>query len=167
MTHARHGCYLIPKRYVCLGTKRTLSEKPGTMDKSARSRTKRTNEEGRRRPTGLGHPAPIPDIRPLGATAVARALQQTSYRRRTSGRPPGHPARAARTSGARPEIRHLPTEHHSNLTDLGRTSGPQARTSGTLMNRRTSGLEPGHPARRPRNFGPLAHLPPPFRPNLY
>ena len=92
--HVRHGCYLMQGHYTCLGTKETLSEMLGMMDKSPSTRMKEHDERNRRKATGPGHPAPE-DVNNSSSPA-AEVLQAPDIRRqpRTSdaSRRPGHPA---------------------------------------------------------------------------
>ena len=110
-TCATYGCYLMQGHYTCLGTKETLSEMLGMMDKSPSTRMKEHDERNRRKATGPGHPAPpaSPDIRhqpgnpaPIterpeaGSRQPGHPAQRLDIQRlgkaRTSGPSPGHPA---------------------------------------------------------------------------
>ena len=109
--HVRHGCYLMQGHYTCLGTKETLSEMLGMMDKSPSTRMKEHDERNRRKATGPGHPAPA----------------------RTSGpsRKPGHPA-PARKSGAHHRRHPKLNQVSPDIRPPGPDIRPVARTSGPL-----------------------------------
>ena len=115
--HVRHGCYLMQGHYICLGTKETLSEMLGMMDKSPSTRMKEHDERNRRKATGPGHPAPA----------------------RTSGpsRKPGHPA-PAQKSGAH-------HRRHPKLNHVSPDIRPEARTSGSSRAAGHPAPQPGHP----------------------
>ena len=133
--HARHGCYLMQGHYTCLGTKETLSEMLGMMDKSPSTRMKEHDERNRRKSTGPGHPAPE-DVNNSSSPAT-EVLQGPDIR----------PLPQARTSGTSPEIRR-PSQNAPEAERFSPDIRPEARTSG-------SSRAAGHPAPSPD----IRHLP--------
>ena len=152
--HVRHGCYLMQGHYTCLGTKETLSEMLGMMDKSPSTRMKEHDERNRRSATGPGHPA---RPRTSGPSRKPEHLAPITERPEAEPRQPGHPARgpdirlfpSRRTSGPQPGH---PDPAYPESSETGHSS-PDIRPASPdirhLAKARTSGPTPGHPAPLP------------------
>src|SRR3990170_2388147 len=127
-TRTRHGCYLMQRRYMCLGTKETTMEMLEAYAKSTRKQIKKCLKWSRRGATAAGHPA--------GARTSGATNQKKTKERRKPGdsTAAGHPA-DPRTSGAPRRAGHPAPARKSGA------SYPESRRIGQL--------QPGHPARGP------------------
>ena len=152
--HVRHGCYL--KRGPCAfsGTPKMTMKELGALDKSTRKRSEKCLKWSRRGATAAGHPA---GARTSGATKQRRTRREQASGDSTAA---GHPA-DPRTSGARRRAGHPapPRKSNARSPEPCQIQATHGRTSGhgpdiwRLLNGRTSGVQPGHPAPT-RSHGP-------------